>query len=373
MSDRAVRNLALIQSTASTSRVLNLHSVWRTHQDNSDWAERPLFANPHLNRALIIKHRLRRDERDLFTGRRRVVTKVVMPLDPHDLRLGGRYVYVNQKAFTAALQNVFGASLGERDLDTLRLIDQLPSLDPFLMREQLKRHGRTPDRCYFDLTDADMKRMFAFAQTEISALVAMSLGSSEGVATHAAVLVNKILSNADGEEMEPLRLTLRLEKDEYAEGVFCWKGFLYYKWSLSDLRREVERVFQEIEVVKPFGPLDDESRSYLARGRVTLRRKINRALTSVAETLKVYDDAYSHLTDNGRPTAFREFLLDAPYLFTRLGDQVGALQHIISFWSFRFRDQQTPISVDELIDIFMDFETSLAERGEEPGQLLLAS
>ena len=373
MTDRTIRNLARLQVSASTTRVLNLLAVWREQKTNPDWAARPLFRNPQLNRAMIIKHRLRRDERDLFLRRRQVATKVVMPIDPAELKLGGRYVFVDQMNFAGILKDVFGTSLPASDIETLQLIDRLPSLDPFLMREQLKRHGREPDRCYFELTEADRKRMFAFAQSEIAPLVAMSMGDDDRTAGHAAILVGKILSNADGEEMDPLRQTLRLEKDEYTEGAFCWKGFLYYKWSLSDVTDQVWRVAREVATATPAGPIDDESQAYLVRSREVLGRKIERTLASVARTLRVYDDAYAHLTTNGRPTAFREFLLDAPNLFTRLGEQVGALQHIVSFWRYRFGRDAAPLAAEELIDIFMDFETSLSERDEALGEYILAA
>lgn len=77
MTDRAVRNLDHLRRSASTARVLNLLRVWELHGDSRDdggvrtqeWAERPMFRSQALNRSLIIKHRLRRNEFDLFTGR----------------------------------------------------------------------------------------------------------------------------------------------------------------------------------------------------------------------------------------------------------------------------------------------------------------
>ena len=76
--------------------------------------------------------------------------------------------------------------------------------------------------------------------------------------------------------------------------------------------------------------------------------------------LSVYDDAYSSLTVDGRPTAFRDFLLAAPDMFMSLGEQSGAVQHIASFWRFRFPlGRRVAVSPDELMDIFMDFEDGL--------------
>ena len=369
MSDRSIRNLVHLQASASTARVLNLLSVWKRHGHTEEWAAAPMFHNPSLNKCWIIKHRLRRNELDLFRSRRQVATKVLLPIESTDLKLGGQFVFVGQIDFERSLRTTFGTSLDERDLETLWLLDKLPSLDPFLLREQLKRHHIEPARCYFEVAEADLKRMFAFVESEIRPLVTMSLGDSVGMnaASDQATtnLVSKILSNAGGPEMEPLRMTLRLEADEYAEGVFCWKGFLYYKWAVADILRDVAKVADVVSTIRPVGPMDAEAKAYIDRGRRVLRYMILKTCDSVVDTLKVYDDAYANLTQNGRPTAFREFLLDAPHMFTRLGEQVGAVQHILSFWRFRFAPRAPQVGVEELIDILMDFEGSLAPRDQD--------
>ena len=344
--------------------MFNLLAVWRNNRDDPEWSASPLFRNPMLTKALIVKHRLRRNELDLFNDGRQVATKVLLPIDSTDLRFGGRYIFVDQIGFERSMEDEFGSNGVEEDKRILRLLDQLPSLDPFLMREQLRRYGVEPARCYFELTEADMQRMFAFAQQEIMPLVTMSVGEGKAASSAAASLVSKILSNVVGEEMEPLRLTLRLELNEYAEGVFCWKGFLYYKWCVSTLLEDVRRVMAEVGTIAASGPIDEESQAYLGRSRKVLRRRILSACDCVTGTLAVYDDAYENLTRNGRPNAFREFLLDAPLLFTRLGEQLGAIQHIVTFWRFRFPSGARSAPIDELMDMFMDFETSLMS-GEE--------
>jgi hypothetical protein len=142
---------------------------------------------------------------------------------------------------------------------------------------------------------------------------------------------------------------------------------------LSSLSADIAAISDAVSTVRPVGKLDQTSREYLDRGRSVLRARISKTCQDVALTLKIYDDAYAGLTIMGRPTAFRDFLLDAPQMFTRLGDQLGAIQHIVSFWRFRFSPGASNVSPEELIDIFMDFETGLADRDQEPGQTVLAA
>jgi hypothetical protein len=134
--------------------------------------------------------------------------------------------------------------------------------------------------------------------------------------------------------------------------------------------KDVRSVADEIATIKPLGSVDSDTRAYIERSRAVLRRQIMKTCEIVIGTLRVYDEAYANLTENGRPAAFREFLLDAPHMFTLLGEQVGAVQHIVSFWRFRFRDGHGKIGPDELVDILMDFEASLASRDDAPRQLL---
>jgi hypothetical protein len=363
MSDRTVRNLEHLRRTASTARVLNLLNVAAEHGQTEEWVEKPMFKTPGLNTALIIKHRLRRNELDLFPGRRQIATKVVIPIDSADLKTGGRYVFVDQFGFERALLEAFGLSHDHPDIQTLRLMDRLPSLDPFLLREQLRRGGVEAAPCYFALSEADLDRMLAFVQQEIEPLVSLSLGGGDVTSAGSIErMAAKILSNAPGDGMEVLGQTLRLQPEQYQEGVFCWKGFLYYKWSLNAMTADVATVADAVAQVKPSGPSDPAAREYIERGRHVLRSHILKTCVEVSRTLKIYDEAYAGLTQQGNPAAFRDFLLEAPAMFSRLGDQLGAVQHIVSFWGFRFGPKSPPVGVDELIDIFMDFETGLMGR-----------
>lgn len=264
------------------------------------------------------------------------------------------------------MREAFGLHPDDPDMATLRLMDGVPSLDPFLLREQLRRGGVDPAPCYFAISDADLQRMSAFVQREIQPLVALSAQTFGDVAIEQSVrrMASKILSNAPGDRMEALGVTLRLEPDEYQEGVFCWKGFLYYKWLLTTLLFEAAVVADAVWNVRPSGPVDKAAREYLDRGRSVLRHRIGRACDAVGETLRIYDDAYTALTIDGQPMLFRDFLLRAPDMFTTLGEQLGAIQHIVSFWRFRFSPGAAQVSTEELIDIFMDFETGLRGRDE---------
>jgi hypothetical protein len=362
--DRAVRSLVALQSSASTARTLNLVGVWARHGEDEDYRTNPFFRCPLLNRCFVVKHRLRPNERDLFTDGRSNATKIILPIDISDLRSGARSFFIGQRGYMEVLEDLLGSvgTTTQVDIDLLELLDTLPSLDPFLMRERLKKAGFSPARCYFDITDADMAKMFEFVRREITPLIGMSFdGQDAAINDKTAKLAQKILADASDADLEPLRMGMGLDKATFEEGIFCWKGFIYYKWVMGELAPHVRPVIDEITAVKPTGPSNSEDKATIAACKGRLVKGVTTACDTVRSTLKIYDDAYAGLTKRGEPTAFRNFLMMAPSLFYELGERLAAVQHVVSFWKFRFPPgQRAKPTSEELADILVDFEASLA-------------
>ena len=363
LADRTVRSLIHLQNSASTARVLNLFRVARRAGKDPDYAARPFFTNPLLNSCIILKHRLRPAEGQLFDIPRSTATKIILPIDATDLRSGGRSVFVGEKSYDDVMRDVFGPGVvtGSRDRVMLDMLDALPSLDPFLLREQVKRNGLEVAGCYFDISEADLQNMFAYVQEQIQSLVTMSFGDGGAFTAQAAKLVKKILSGQGDNDLEPLRLTLKMAPEEYQEGLFCWKGFLYYSWILNQIYPKAARVGAELVVIRPRGVQNAETRGYIAGAKIRLSNSISVACERVRDTLNFYDNAYLGLTSRGDPAAFRDFLMAAPAMFNDLGERLGAIQHIVTFWQYRFpASERQLVSPDELVDILQDFEDGLA-------------
>lgn len=360
--DRTVRSLIALEQSASTARVLNLVATRRKLANDPALDAQPFFQSKILNAGIVVKHRIRPHEREMFAQPRATTTKIMVPMDGADLRCGARFLMVGQTDFDRAAEQMIGDAMapGKPDRIILDLMDQLPSLDPFLLREHLKRNGYEPARPYFAITDADIQRMYEFVRAEVMALVTLSAGSGGG-GEAARRLVEKLLSNDPDNSFGPLKETLRLSDKDYQDGVFCWRGFLYYKWVLSELTPQLSKVITEISTLQPRGQHSAAAANYLPAARKRLESAISQAVQGVNGMLGVYDKAYSSLTLDGQPTAFRDFLLAAPDMFMALGEQSGAVQHILSFWNYRFpAGRGTPIDPDELMDIFLDFEAGLS-------------
>lgn len=357
------RDLSLIRASGSTARVLNLALVFERFGQSEDFLERPLFRNHKLNRALILKHAVRVHERGLFERPEPHTTKIVFPFSATELGIGGTSAMVGERKFTQLLRKAVGAEGDkddfEADCELLTLLHELPSFDPFLLREQLKRAGHQPARCFFDVSDADVASMLVFVQAAIAPLVGAAFGAAGRRAEKLSMrLAEKLMTDENAQLLSPLRDTMRLSIGEFAEGAFAWKGFLYYKWTLNDL------VVRQGAFGSRFSGCTVDSEDRRVRYEIDKLKKdvlsqMDRVLIRATQMMHVYDSAFMAMA-RGDPTLFREFLIQAPAQFLPLGEALGAVKHIHSFWGFRF-PEKTPLRLEaeEFQDMLQEFERML--------------
>lgn len=333
---RAAGSLENLMAARSSSRILNLVQAHRVAERAGVPMDPPLFQSPVLARSFIVKHRLRPEERLSFPGVRPTATKVIIPMDPRNLALGGKSAFIGEGWFNGLMADATGIAdfASSPDGELLREFDQIPSFDPFLMREWLSRMGRTADPRYFELTPSVIEGMEAFVLEEIGLLVSMALS---GVPANAAVLrlARKMLSSQYDDDLRPLQEVLRMSQEDFRDGMFGWKGLLYYKWLFQRVDRNVPGLISGLTEIRP--------KRYITREQIDeangMIRAISSAVVACARSVQVsllaYDNAYRGLTQTQDPVGFRGFLLRAPQMFIELGESVGLLEHSVEFWSYR--------------------------------------
>ena len=136
MKGRGVGSLASLMKSRSTSRVLNLIAAWDMAEKTREPLEPQLFESPALNRSFIIKHRLRSNEFEVFPESRSTATKLILPIDPRNLSLGGKSVFIGQINFEQLIEDATGIQdvYDSADIKLLRELDRIPSFDPFIFR-----------------------------------------------------------------------------------------------------------------------------------------------------------------------------------------------------------------------------------------------
>ncbi|MEI9890431.1 MAG: hypothetical protein WDN45_07325 [Caulobacteraceae bacterium] len=270
---------------------------------------------------------------------------------------------MGQGNFDAIAEAAFGDDLkpGSRDRQVLELIDALPSLDPFLLREHLRQHDIEPARGYFSISEADVQRMIEFVRGEIMALVVLSTGGDRGSESAAVRLVDKLLSNTPDSGFEPLKHTLACPTSSIWTASSPGAASSTTNGVFNDLSAGLEEALVEIRQIQGRGAKTIDQASYIAAAKVRINDKLRKAHTNVDNMLNVYNRAYRLLTVENNPVSFRDFLLTAPAMFLQIGEMLGAIQHVVSFWRYRMpKGKPRIIGYDELADLFMDFEDGLS-------------
>jgi len=288
-----------------------------------------------------------------------------VPFVKDDLKVGGRSIFVDQKFYSESLLELGRYGPNEetaldRDMRILSLIDSLPSLDPFILKEHLASHGISVGDCYFNISKADQASMMQYVIAQVHKLTKLSAGgnSISGDLPESRLAIS-LLSNAIDEKLDPLRRAFGLSEEEFRAGVFSWRGFLYYKWRLETLAPKITTLCPQIERLFPVGRLDPELRDFVAQSKNSISSSIKHSMKTVREVIARYETSYNSLVDNQDPKAFCEFLLAAPPLFMQLGEIMGAIEHIASYWSYRFPHNHPLIAdVHEVQELFSEFLAS---------------
>lgn len=225
---RGLRSLEALHRTASTSRVLNLFQDYEKNNEEDEYARCPYFQDLTLNRAIFVKHRLRSDETYLMPRSSPVATKIIFPFDKKTLCAGGQSILIVQSGYQQTLIEMLGGEQShmEEDFTLLELLSKLPLLDPFLLKETLTRYGFVPAQCYFAMSTADIERMRSFLDEQIQQLITLALGGSNNqMSLRIKRMVDAILTKDTESRLDPLRVNLGLDGQQFEDGIFSWKSF----------------------------------------------------------------------------------------------------------------------------------------------------
>jgi len=355
-----VRNLKALMATASSARILNLHGLAAEQPSDPGYVSQPMFVHPVLNRAIIVKHNVAPGEEAKIAPRRFNATKIIFPFDPTDLNLGGQILFVDQPDFIATLTRrlEYGGRALDRDVAVLRILDRLPTLDPFLVCEALARQQVEVDRCYYRFSEPDKAQMLDFVESQMESLIKLCFGELGPADRRTKHMARLLLADGGSAELAPLKATLQMNDEEFSEAMFAWKAFLYYRWRTQTLAPGLKSTLRSLTKISR-RRYDPETLRFVVSARGLLEGAITKAWREIGQTLRLYERAYQGLTEDQKPESFRRFLREGSSLFMELGERIGRLEQVVSFWTYRL-EQHAAMSPDEVMDAMRDLLQGLS-------------
>ena len=328
-----VRDLHDMLCKAESSRVLNLSRIWEIWKDCDPYFEFPLFENRSLNRAVIVKQAVSPSENFHMRSGKTRATKLLFPLDRADYSLGGLYVFVGQRNFVSELSHhcAGGQPLSERDERVLHMLDELPTLDPFLLYALLKSSDIHVSEVYFQLSESDKVEIQREMVGEFTPLVTLCFPNRGADDGKIQAFIEKILNFAEGAELKALRESFKLGPEEFAMAMFAWRGIIYYKWRSRYLRGKLDEVIQRLSRIR-ISEQSGVSARLLQLSRTKIIRMANEAGDMVQKTVNRYDGVFENFVQGGQVERFRQFLKAAPSLFMNCGQSIAIMEHIMNFF-----------------------------------------
>ena len=330
-------------------RVFNVNVVTR-HVMASDANSAPFFLNRPLNNLVLIKDTLPENERR--GAKSPIGTKLYFPFNENDIYEGGRTVFANDKHLRHILINQFGQGAFTddalaKDLRILAVLDRLPSLDPFLLKDVFLNEGITINEAYFEVSKEIWLEIEKFILGRFEPVVKAAFPDAQASDERARLLIEKIWEARDAEALKPLITAFRLPPGEALEIFAAWKGINFYSFQYERAKPQFIELLNWLKNLQfPTAAIPaierDEAKAALELVREQLRNEWHKVDNILRNYQESYDKMFKYKVSSAE---FVAFLKNSSKLYWELGNGLGKTGHACYCWdvmSKRYKERKLP-------------------------------
>ncbi len=313
-------------------RVLNCNVMTRKILAANPAAKTFFFCKP-LNNIVLIKDT---DPQSRTSG---IGTKLYCPFNEHDIYEGGRTIFVHDKGVESALIANFGEGalpkeLLAGDMRILRILDRLPSLDPFLLKDVFINEGVQMNPDYFEVAKELWDEIEFYILQNFEPLAKAAFPDALASDEVARKLIEKIWEGSDLDALKPLIQAFRLEAGKERETFAAWKGIIFYGFE----RRRISDQFAELmswvkEVKIPLTAGSAQERNEIKASQESNKQRLQEEWNAADEVLSEYQSAYDKMFKLRIGSSdFLKFLQGSRKAYWTLGNSLGKVGHAIYCW-----------------------------------------
>ncbi|MBV6631903.1 MAG: hypothetical protein KI792_02590 [Alphaproteobacteria bacterium] len=310
--------------------------------NGANGSSRLFFENLGLNYTIFIKDlnpNYRRDDEE--SDEKPIGTKIYVPFDLNNIYGGGKSIFASDRGFRNAITELIGEGdhicpqAIARDLELIEILDNMPALDPFLVRDMMQSRGMTLDDRYFQIAEAEWDRIQDHIRQRIRPMVALAL--PDGVMhsdERMAEMIDAIWKASDMRRLEPLIKAFLLPVEKTSEIFHAWKGVAFFEYHYMQLSEPAIQFAKWLQTgAVPSHSVNRDEQAVLDDLRDAVRAKLKTHWGKATEILKNYNYSYERLfKQQGSAVDFMKFMANAPNHFWHLGDAIIRLQHAIETW-----------------------------------------
>ncbi|MBU0723410.1 MAG: hypothetical protein KJ904_12420 [Alphaproteobacteria bacterium] len=269
-----------------------------------------------------------------------VNTAIYIPNDHRVLAAGGAAIYMRQRDFDTLILEAFGLKNDSiiddiyDDIALLHIIDDIPSLDPFLLRTEITSAGyKMPDTAFL-ATDKENSLIRSRIESKVEPILyrAVKDFESSGVLDQNKIQkFLKVIWNPDVPEAEIFIRSFGIEPSQTKAIFTAWKGITFYQIQFEKIAHSLKKIFMYLRD-KNLKPID--ARFYSAMDIEMLNAKVanvyGRLRDIVEQCRKIftnYDLAYSEFVGSNNPVTFKNFMMEAHRNYWTLGYSIVACKN----------------------------------------------
>jgi len=264
---------------------------------------------------------------------RPVRSGIYFPYDSRQLAGGGQAVFLNEQNFVQYLEEILGIGekLGEqsgRDLAILQTMASLPSLDTFLLKEELQHQFPDINASAFDMSPEDVKKTRARIQARIMPILTKAAGQ---LSRHDAERTLNALWNPDMPEAAMFISSFGLDVDQAPVIFNALRGISYYEALAIEMTTDIKR-FLKWHADPQFRPTDWRSHPSFHAQFLTLASSVDKSvrvlLKHANELFQNYDASHREFLEKSNPMPFRKALATSGRLYGEMGAAICKLSLI---------------------------------------------
>lgn len=305
-----------------------------------------------------------------------VETGIYLPYSTDAPQDGGCAIYLRQKNYMQVLSDYLGASVEAlesnqdlaHDFRLLSLLDTVPSLDPFLLKECFDASGLPFDSSVFRLDPAEELEIRRLISDKISPIIAKAFEAG-----------NKDMANRDRllaalwdptlPEAKNFVKAFGIAEAEAIPVFTAWKGITFYQLQVRVIGPKLKDVLAWLKSANS-NPIDAKANKafmpQLQMFNVKIQTLINETIIDMRTILQRYESCFETFI-NGNPTELTNFLRSARRVYYVLGYCISAINSAIAIFSREIRPNgRLRLSFDETTNLYTRLDTTLSRKRDVP-------
>lgn len=318
-----------------SSHIFNCRDL--SHKIEMEGGDKLLFKAPTLNRAVFLKLPL--DARQSSAARERLgrfETKIYLPFED-ELERGGHTVNFSAPNFQEVIRELRPSNQGtyqddmERDQLVLHLLESLPSLDPFLLKEKFRQAELNIDERYFTLTEEAWKEIRNFVMSKFRPMIGFAFPNSSPSEAYVSKLTEILWNTKDDPDVRKMMQSLSIPPEKIGNVLYSWKGIIYYEFIYMKNKQNINEFLKWMDQIgTQLGGITTSLKDYRHGIRTKMAENISAMMPILLEHKNAYDDLFVRKC-NAKP--FLLFLNKCSKQFCVLSTTVGQLMIVLQIFN----------------------------------------